>query len=187
VTYRAGLGHELGFQGAGEVDLVTVAQALHWFDTAKFYKECRRVLREGGVLAAYGYGTPRVEHKEAQGLLSEFYTGTLRGCWENGRSHIDDCYEKLYIDFSVAFPQSIRNDLLAIEKDYSVADFVGYLSTWSGYREHRKRHAQSADPLEEIAKQYQQMFSSDPKDKPMRVISPIFMLLGRNSPSERLP
>ena len=33
------------------VDLVTVAQALHWFDLERFYAEVRRVGRAGSVLA----------------------------------------------------------------------------------------------------------------------------------------
>lgn len=37
------------------VGLVAVAQALHWFDRARFFAECGRVLRPGGVLAAWTY------------------------------------------------------------------------------------------------------------------------------------
>ena len=36
-------------------DLVTVAQALHWFDFDKFYAEVRRVCRTGGFFAAWAY------------------------------------------------------------------------------------------------------------------------------------
>ena len=38
------------------VQLVAVAQALHWFDRGAFFAECERVLAPGGVLAAWGYG-----------------------------------------------------------------------------------------------------------------------------------
>ena len=38
------------------VQLVAVAQALHWFDRERFFEECARVLSPGGVLAAWGYG-----------------------------------------------------------------------------------------------------------------------------------
>ena len=50
------------------VDLITIAQALHWFDLDDFYKEAKRVLRKDGnegdcgggggcgVIAAWAYG-----------------------------------------------------------------------------------------------------------------------------------
>ncbi len=33
------------------VDLITVAQAFHWFDTVKFKEECRRILKPDGKVA----------------------------------------------------------------------------------------------------------------------------------------
>ncbi|QJT27321.1 class I SAM-dependent methyltransferase [Aeromonas media] len=35
----------------GSVDLITVAQAFHWFDRAAFRQECQRLLRPGGRVA----------------------------------------------------------------------------------------------------------------------------------------
>ena len=72
VSYRAAEGHDLAFAPDGGVDLVTVAQAMHWFDHAKFYAECRRVLRRGGVLAGYGYGYPAVVNsQEANDIVAK--------------------------------------------------------------------------------------------------------------------
>ncbi|WP_211263129.1 methyltransferase domain-containing protein [Thioalkalivibrio nitratireducens] len=45
---------------SGVFDLITVGQALHWFDFPAFYAEAARVLRPGGVLAAWGYGLMQV-------------------------------------------------------------------------------------------------------------------------------
>jgi ubiquinone/menaquinone biosynthesis C-methylase UbiE len=39
------------------VDLVTVASAIHWFDLDRFYAEVRRVVKPGGVIAAWTYYT----------------------------------------------------------------------------------------------------------------------------------
>ncbi|KAL6596273.1 hypothetical protein ACP70R_047637 [Stipagrostis hirtigluma subsp. patula] len=42
--------------GEGCVDLITVAQAVHWFDLPAFYAVAHRVLRRpGGVIAVWGY------------------------------------------------------------------------------------------------------------------------------------
>lgn len=40
---------------AQSVDAVTVAQALQWFDRARFYAEVRRVSKQGAILAAWSY------------------------------------------------------------------------------------------------------------------------------------
>ena len=46
---------------AGSVDLVTVAQALHWFNIERFFEEADRVLKPGGLLACWSYHHCRVE------------------------------------------------------------------------------------------------------------------------------
>ena len=45
------------------IDLLTVCQAVHWFDLDTFYKEVKRVLKPNGVLALYGYFTPIVKNE----------------------------------------------------------------------------------------------------------------------------
>ena len=48
------------------VDLVTVAQAYHWFDHERFHAQVRRVAKPGAVIAVWTYGlstvTPDVGH-----------------------------------------------------------------------------------------------------------------------------
>ena len=57
VEYRVAIAHASGLP-PHSADLVTVAQALHWFDLPPFYAEVRRVLRPGGIVAAWCYGNP---------------------------------------------------------------------------------------------------------------------------------
>ncbi len=35
------------------MDLITVSQAIHWFDKKRFYLEAKRILKPGGVLGVY--------------------------------------------------------------------------------------------------------------------------------------
>ncbi len=39
----------------GSAGLITVAQAVHWFDLDRFWVEAKRVLKGGGLLAFWGY------------------------------------------------------------------------------------------------------------------------------------
>lgn len=71
LTFRVGPGEDLGFLGNDSVDVVTIAQALHWLDLDQFYKEVKRVVKPGGVFAAYGYGNNVVDKDEAQTAMTE--------------------------------------------------------------------------------------------------------------------
>ena len=70
VTFKQGSAHNLEFLADGSVDLVTTAMALHWFDREKFYRECQRVLRPGGILAAVGFVID-LEDDEGRNILHE--------------------------------------------------------------------------------------------------------------------
>ncbi len=54
ISYRAERAEETAIT-PGSVDLITVAQALHWLELAAFYRQARRVLKPGGILAAWCY------------------------------------------------------------------------------------------------------------------------------------
>jgi ubiquinone/menaquinone biosynthesis C-methylase UbiE len=54
-------------------DLVTVAQALHWFRVAEFYAEAARLLRPGGTLAIWGYDNCTLDPPAADALISRVY------------------------------------------------------------------------------------------------------------------
>lgn len=51
------------------VDLLTTAQAAHWFDLEKFYVELKRILRPGGVVAIWGYGLCHFDVPEASQIM----------------------------------------------------------------------------------------------------------------------
>ena len=55
------------------VGLITVAQALHWFDLEKFYAEAVRVLAPQGVLAVWAYGINQVEGDSTNALVQHYY------------------------------------------------------------------------------------------------------------------
>jgi ubiquinone/menaquinone biosynthesis C-methylase UbiE len=53
VEYRVAPAEQSGLESSS-VDLIMVAQALHWFDLDRFYAEARRVLRPDGVPRGVG-------------------------------------------------------------------------------------------------------------------------------------
>ncbi len=70
------------------VDLVTVAQALHWFDLPKFYAEVQRVLKPSGVVAVWCYNRLLIGPPELQGIIDHFYEETIGTYWPAERMHL---------------------------------------------------------------------------------------------------
>lgn len=65
VSFRTGLAEDLSFLSDGTVDLVTVAQTLHWLDLKAFFGEVQRILKPGGSLVVYGYGLAVLDNSKA--------------------------------------------------------------------------------------------------------------------------
>ncbi len=115
-------------------DLITVGQALHWLDTAAFYKEVNRVAKAGSVLAVWGYGllrvTPSIDDK-----LHHFYKNVIGPYWDNERKFVDEAYVTL------AFPfKEITAPSLFITVEWSKAQFYGYIHTWSAVVKYIEQH-----------------------------------------------
>ena len=141
VEYRVAGAESSGLE-AGSVDLVTVAQALHWLDLRSFYDEVRRVARPGGVLAAWTYGVSHVLPAVDE-VVDRFYRETVGPCWPPERVHV----ERRYADLPFPFLRFAAPEF-NIEADLTLDAYVGYLGTWSATR--RYIEAGLGDPLPEV-------------------------------------
>ncbi len=124
VSYHAA-GETAPMLAAGSVDLITVAQAAHWFDRPRFYAEARRVLRPGGVIALWTYGLSEVT-PEIDAVVHRFYAGTVGPYWPPERHHPETGYREL--DFE--FPEE-RFPAAAMELEWILLEFTHYLRSWS--------------------------------------------------------
>lgn len=140
VEYRVALAEDSGI-GAGTVDLVTVAQALHWFDVAAFHREASRVLKPEGVIAEWCYGLPRVD-AAVDACIDAFYRRVGR-YWPPQRSHILTGYRDLEFPFPrVDAPAFTMGAML------DRRELIGYVGTWSAVA--RARSAEGVDPVPEL-------------------------------------
>ncbi|RJG10476.1 class I SAM-dependent methyltransferase [Pseudomonas cavernicola] len=127
---------------ASSLDLIVVAQALHWFATPAFFAEVRRLLKPGGLFCAWCYSLMRID-PALDAVIDEFYSNTLNGYWPQGRASVDAGYRDLQAPFSL-----IQLPPFAIGVEWSFEHLLGYLRTWSAVQRWERQHGH--DPVTEL-------------------------------------
>lgn len=107
------------------VDLITVSQALHWFDFSSFYAEVKRVAKENAVIAVWTYSLLQVD-PYTDSILHTYHFETLKDHWDPGRKYVDDAYANIPFPFKMISPPAFN-----IELNWNREDLEGYLNTWS--------------------------------------------------------
>ncbi|MGF1548267.1 MAG: class I SAM-dependent methyltransferase [Thiotrichales bacterium] len=143
IEWRVAPAEESGLTAAS-VDLVTVAQALHWFDLAVFYREVLRVLRPGGVLAVWCYGVFRAEDAAIDALLQHFYAETLDAYWPPERRVVERGYRDLAFPFA-----EFATPTYSLQQAWTLPQLLGYLRSWSATA--RFTQARRYDPVAILA------------------------------------
>jgi len=152
----------------GSVDLLTIAQALHWLDLGGFYREAIRVVRPGGVLAAWCYGLLRVS-PPVDTVLAELYANTLAPYWPTQRRLVDEAYQTLAFPFS-----RLRAPAFRMEANWRLEHLLGYLGTWSAVQ--RYRDERGADPVQAVAADLSRYWGCTGQTR--QVVWPIHLLVG---------
>jgi SAM-dependent methyltransferase len=168
VEYRVAPAEVSGLED-GCVDLVTVAQALHWLETEKFYAEAARVLVPGGVLAVWTYGKQRLDEPALDHTLQRFYTEVVGPYWPAERRHVESGYRTL----SFPFPESVPPSLV-MQEDWKLAQLLGYVGTWSATQ--RFREAVGHDPVDRLGRDLEQHWGDPSASR--RILWPISLRLG---------
>jgi SAM-dependent methyltransferase len=137
VEYRIGTADATGVDAA-TADLVTVAQAFHWFANDGFFREVRRIVRPGGRLAVWCYGLTSIT-PELDAAVHEYYEGMLGPLWEPERKLVETGYRTIQVPFEELQAPSLR-----LELRWTLAQLVGYLGTWSPRKRYRELHGHDA-------------------------------------------
>ncbi len=115
-------------------DLVSIAQALHWFDHDKFFREVERVLQPSGVVAAWCYQMCSVGPNIDE-VINRFYHETTAPYWSPKRALVDEGYRSIALPFrEVLAPTTFQ-----MKVQYTAEQLLGYLSSWSAVQECRRK------------------------------------------------
>jgi ubiquinone/menaquinone biosynthesis C-methylase UbiE len=150
-------------------DLITVAQAYHWFHFESFYKEATRVGRPGAIVAVWGYGLLNTDDVGLSKWIRHFYSDIVGKYWDSERRYVDEEYKTVPFYFNELPSKRFQTDV-----EWNLADFIGYLNTWSSLQHFIKSNNYNpVDKLEEEIKSFWK------KDQNKLFSFPIFMRIGK--------
>ena len=167
VTYRVARERDSGLDAAS-VDLVTVAQALHWFDLPAFYGEVKRVLKPTGLLAVWCYGLVNLDD-ELNPTVQDFYLNRVGRYWPPDRKHVENGYRDLDFPF-----EEIHFKEWELSVQQTRQGFLGYAGTWSAVK--KARDMEGRDPLPELAAALEPIW---PEGERRTVSWPLAVRIGR--------
>lgn len=167
VTYLQARAEQTPFE-PDSFDLITVAQAIHWFDFERFYQEVNRTGRKGGIIAVWGYGllqlNPEIDH-----IIKPFYKQKIGPYWDKERKYIDDHYQTIPFPF-----REIQSPSFAIHVQWNLSELIGYLQTWSSVQKYIASNGEN--PVQALLPELSAYWSSPQEKK--QVTFPLFMRIG---------
>ena len=148
-------------------DLVTVSQALHWFQFDKFYTEVNRVTKPGGYLAVWMYNllkiTPVIDD-----LIQRYHDKTLESYWDKERKYVDENYAGIPFPF-----EKIECLVFKMQYKWTLKELEGYLHTWSALQKFVE--ANHYNPADELVKQIEPYW----QEEKMTIIFPLYLRMGK--------
>lgn len=168
VSYCRALAHQGGLSDRS-ASVVTVAQALHWFDREAFFGEVDRVLPPGGILAVWGYGDLTME-PALEEIVVRLSKETVGPWWTEDRRIVDEGYSSVQLPF-----QELASPPFALSASWTLPELVGFLATWSAVR--RYRAEQRLDPIPQVAGELAARWGAP--DRRYEIRWPLFLRVSR--------
>lgn len=134
-------------------DLITVAQALHWFNFSEFYKEVYRTLKSNGIFAAITYTLPSINDR-IDNIIQILYSDILEKYWDPERKYVDDEYKLIPFPFKEIATRTFISNL-----EWTFDELVGYLQSWSAVQHYKKKHTNN--PINSVIKQLKAEWGKD--------------------------
>lgn len=145
---------------SSSVDLVTVATAIHWLRTEKFYKEVKRVARENAIIAVWNYFESEIT-TEIDEIVNHFSENLLKDYWPAETKKIKNFEEKIPFPF-----ERIHSPEFFIEANWTLSNFLNYLSTWSSVQNYLKLNG--TNPLKLIYDKLADTWGEENKERKIR-------------------
>ena len=140
LEYRVSPAEQIGAEDSS-LDLITVAQAIHWFDHQRFFAEVDRTLKPGGILAAWGYQLLYTD-TGLDPVIAHFHSQKVGPYWPPERALLDEGYTRI----TFPYPRE-KTPAFFMRTRWRFSHLLGYLNTWSAVKQYEK--ALGSNPIEE--------------------------------------
>jgi SAM-dependent methyltransferase len=165
IEYRVGRAEASSLENRS-ADLITVSQALHWFDIDRFFDEVMRVLVPGGVFSAWSYELCAVE-PGIDAHIFELYRH-IDDYWPPERRIVEAHYRGIELPMpAIAAP---RFEMTATWKADAM---LGYLRTWSACQRYLRERG--TDPVDTIEEALRRLWGAETRE----VRWPLALKIGR--------
>ena len=152
VDYRVAPAERSGLE-TNSAGLITVAQALHWFDREAFFAEAARVLQSNGVLAVWCYNLCKISPK-IDDLVQKFYSETVGAYWDFERTLVETGYRTIGFPFSEIVAPEFQ-----MSAEWTLPRMLGYLRTWSATKSFIAKRG--FDPVDSLGNEIRQCWQPD--------------------------
>ena len=152
----------------GTVNLVTVAQALHWFDFDRFGAEVKRVSAPGARLAVWTYALSSIS-PAVDAVTARLYNDVLNGYWDPERAWVDRGYDGIALPIT----NEVRR-LVDMRAQMNLDAWLNYLGTWSAVKKYRDGNTR--DPVADLSADFQKAWGEPSEVRP--VIFPLSVRMG---------
>jgi SAM-dependent methyltransferase len=176
IEYRHTPAEKTSFD-AHSFDLITVAQALHWFDIPAFFREAARVLKPRGVLAVWSYELCKI-NPAVDAVTAHYYSDIVGADWPPERKLVAAGYRTIEFPFDEISPPPF-----SMQVSWSLGHYLSYLNSWSATRRYQQRTEQN--PLDLIRTDLTQAWGTD--GKAQTITWPLNMRVGWTARSKLLP
>ena len=149
-------------------DLITAAQAVHWFHLPSFNKEVYRVLKPNGIVAIWGYGLLKI-NSEIDAIVNHFYQDIIGNYWDKERDYIDQNYSTILFNFDeVDIKKTFK-----IETQWTIDQLQGYFNSWSSVQNYMEKN-KGENPVENLIRDIAPIWNT----RRQQINFPIFLRMG---------
>lgn len=167
ITYTVQPAEKTDFEDQS-LDLIVVAQAIHWFGFDQFYSEVRRTARKNALICVVGYGRIEVSAR-IDAIIADFYEIVIGPYWDKERKYIDENYETIPFPF-----EEIETPLFVNKLQWSLKHLTGYLNTWSAVKHFIAQNGYN--PVDKLRNEIEQYWN-EKETKEVRF--PLLLRIGR--------